>query len=438
MSASAWATSSACAPAPLCHAQTMHVEAPPRSGNAASRAQHGTAFALGLASLGFVSLGLPEGLLGVAWPSIRATFGLPLDALGALLATFACGYFVSSAASGRILQRFGVGFALAGSCALTGTCLVGYALAPAWSTMVGCAGFLGLGAGTIDAGLNTYAAVRHGPRALNWMHAAFGIGAALGPLLMTAVLASGLSWTVGYLGVAVAQLALAAGYALTRASLGSAPTEKRTGGNMRVLLRSKLAWLLIALFFAYVGVEVIAGQWTYSLFTQSRGLAPQIAGALVSAYWASLTVGRVLFGALGTRVAGETLLRGCMLTIVVAAAVLSMNVPIASAIAIAVVGLAAAPIFPVLIAQTPARIGEQNTPDMVGLQVAAAVLGGAVLPASVGLLAARASLEVVGPCLLAAAIVLVLLHELLLRNACGRRRSERSRSDAMASSRRGA
>src|SRR5919199_6486775 len=113
----------------------------------------GRAITLGLASLGFVSLGLPEGMLGVAWPSIRAAFALPLDALGLLLATFASGYFVSSALSGRLLNWLGVGSAMAASCALTGSSLLGYALAPAWWSMVVLAGLLGLGAGTIDSGL---------------------------------------------------------------------------------------------------------------------------------------------------------------------------------------------------------------------------------------------------------------------------------------------
>src|SRR5262249_2786234 len=111
---------------------------------------------LALASLGFVSLGLPEGMLGVAWPSIRATFDLPLEALGVLIATFAAGYFISSAVSGRVIGRLGIGTLLALSCGLTGTCLIGYAVAPSWSAMVALAAFLGVGAGAIDGGLNTY------------------------------------------------------------------------------------------------------------------------------------------------------------------------------------------------------------------------------------------------------------------------------------------
>jgi fucose permease len=400
---------------------------------------------LALASLGFVSLGLPEGLLGVAWPSIRATFGLPLDALGLLLGTFATGYFVASAVSGWIIGRFGIGTVLAVSCGLTGTCLIGYSLSPAWISMVGLGAFVGMGAGTIDGGLNTYAAIAHGPRVLNWMHAAFGIGAAVGPLIMTAILSGGMPWNVGYALVAAAQLALAAAYWLTRgryitpsigwsASDGSlADTQspvardvmppsalnqlKRDSSSPRALLAMPLAWISLALFFVYVGAEAGVGQWSYSLFTLSRGAPTALAGGLVSAYWASLTVGRLLFGVLVTRVRSDNLLRACMLTAVVASALVWANVPVASWLAVAVLGLVFAPIFPVLIADTPARLGQTQTANAVGLQVAAAVLGGAGLPALLGVLAAHSSLEVVGPCLLIAAIVLFALHELLARTS---------------------
>ena len=397
----------------------MPVEAPRRHGAEVPTDRRGTAFALGLASLGFVSLGLPEGLLGVAWPSIRETFNLPLDALGLLLATFAAGYFVSSAASGNVLQRFGVGTTLAASCALTGTSLFGYALSPAWASMVALGGVLGLGAGTIDASLNTYAAVEHGPRVLNWMHAAFGIGAAVGPLLMTAVLAVGLSWSIGYMAVAAAQLALAVGYAAMRKQLQVKAETRHTTQRSQLsqLLRMRLLWLLLAVFFAYVGVEVIAGQWSYTLLTQSRMMPAALAGVMVSAYWASLTLGRLLFGAIATRIGIDMLLRTCSIAIVAAAAVLWANVPVLSPASLAIIGLAAAPIFPLLIAETPRRLGELHTPNAVGLQVAAAVLGGAVIPGATGALAARVGLEVVPLCIAMAGLCVFVLHEYLVRSA---------------------
>jgi fucose permease len=401
----------------------------------------GGAITLGLASLGFVSLGLPEGMLGVAWPSIRASFGLPLDALGLLLGTFATGYFVSSAVSGRVLTRLGIGQALAISCGVTGVSLLGYALSPAWLSMVALAGVLGLGAGTIDAGVNTYAAVAHGARVLNWMHAAFGLGAAVGPLIMTAIIGSGLAWNFGYAIVAVAQLGLASGYWLTRhryarphhaprveAAHPAAHTE-----SLLALVRRPVALLSMALFFVYVGLEAASGQWSFSLFTLSRGTPVGIAGVLVSAYWASLTAGRILFGVLVSHVSSELLLRICMLVTVVAAALIWLNVPLLSWVALAVLGLVYAPVFPVLIAETPARFGAAQTANAVGLQVAAAVAGGAALPSLIGVLAARISLEVVGPCLMVGGLVELCVYELLVRRAFGQSRSERSQSSEAAS-----
>ncbi|MBV9323102.1 MAG: MFS transporter [Chloroflexi bacterium] len=405
-----------------------------------------------LASLGFVSLGLPEGMLGVAWPSIRATFDLPLDALGLLIATFAAGYFVSSAISGRVIGRFGVGGVLAASCCLTGVCLLGYAVAPSWSGMVVLAAFLGLGAGTIDGGLNTYAAIAHGPRTLNWMHAAFGLGAAVGPLIMTLILSSGLAWNAGYAVVAVAQLGLAVGYWLTRRRYTSGPdavSEEQTpcrttpdssladgtpyaggpdavsaerpphraAGSGARLVRLPLIWLSLGLFFVYVGMEAGAGQWSFSLFTLSREMPAALAGALVSAYWASLTIGRVLFGALVPRLGAQRLLRACMLACVLAAGLLWANIPVVSWLALAVLGLAFAPIFPVLIAETPARFGQAQAADAIGWQVAAAVVGGATLPALLGVMSTRWSLEVVGPTLVAAGLVQLGLYAALTRKA---------------------
>jgi fucose permease len=394
---------------------------------------------LALASLGFVSLGLPEGMLGVAWPSIRAAFGLPLEALGLLLATFATGYFVASALSGRVLGRWAPGSVLAASCATTGLSLIGYAISPVWSTMVALGGVLGVGAGTIDAGLNTFAAVQHGPRVLNWMHAAFGLGAAVGPLVMTAILTTGLTWNAGYALVAIAQIGLALGYAATRQRYGTAQprtesSSDEAGPSLGALLRNGLMWVSLGLFFVYAGIEVAAGQWSFSLFTQARATPMTVAGLLVSAYWGALTLGRVLFGVLVAHVSVDSLLRVCMVIAVCAAGLIWLNVPGVSLGALAVLGLVLAPVFPSLIAETPRRLGATQTANAVGLQVAAAVLGGAGIPSATGVLAARVGLEVLGPCLVATGVAQLVLHEVLVRRAFARRRSARSRNVAMASS----
>jgi fucose permease len=186
----------------------------------------------------------------------------------------------------------------------------------------------------------------------------------------------------------------------------------------------------------YVGVEVSAGQWSFSLFTLARGVPAVTAGVIISAYWASLTIGRVLFGLVVNRVGIDALLRGCMLVVVAAAGLIWLNpAPSISLAAVAVLGLALAPIFPSLIAQTPVRFGSVLAGDVIGLQIAAAVLGGAAIPSLIGVLAARFGLEVVGPSLVSAALGMLLLHAALVRRACEPPRSARSQTDAVVSSR---
>ncbi|MGW5670496.1 MFS transporter, partial [Micromonospora sp. NPDC003776] len=168
-----------------------------------------------LAYLAFVSLGLPDGLIGVGWPSIRVDLGVPTEAVGVVLTAGTVAYLTSSVLAGFTLARLGVGWLLAGSTLLASVALTGYALTPALALMVGFALLLGLGSGAIDAGLNAYAAGAFGPRHMNWMHAFFGLGVAIGPLIMTGVMGAGLSWRWGYGLVAAAQLALATAFALT-------------------------------------------------------------------------------------------------------------------------------------------------------------------------------------------------------------------------------
>lgn len=168
-----------------------------------------------LAFIAFVSLGLPDGLLGVGWPSIRHAFSMPLDAIGMYLAAVVAGYMTSSFLSGALLVRFGVGRLLAFSCFLTGSALIGYTFVPQWWMMVALGVFTGLGAGAIDAGLNTYVASHFGERLMQWLHASWGVGITIGPLIMTFGLAALSSWRFGYQAVGVFQIALAIGFVMT-------------------------------------------------------------------------------------------------------------------------------------------------------------------------------------------------------------------------------
>jgi fucose permease len=374
---------------------------------------------LGLAYLGFISIGLPDGLLGVAWPSIRAYFQLPLDALGPLLVVFTTGYVLSSFSSGRILSRINVGTLLALSCLMTAVSLLGYALTPFWRLMVALASLAGVGAGAIDAGVNAYAATHHSARTLSWLHACYGVGAASGPMLMTAVIGANLSWQWGYGLVGVGQLALAMCFGLTYRHWPAPQSPPTTTGHHTIssvqTLRLPAAWLSIAAFFVYTGVEAAVGAWTYSLLTEARAVPMHTAGLWVSIYWGSLTVGRLLCGLVVNHMPIDRLLRLCIIGVGLGTALIWSNITSSlSFLGLAVVGLAAGPIFPSLIATTPQRLGMAHTANGVGFQIAAAALGQSLLPAFVGVLAHRMSLEIVGPFLFVAAILLFIVHTLLI------------------------
>ena len=374
---------------------------------------------LGLSFLGFVSLGLPDGLLGVAWPSLRASFQLPLDALGPLLALATSGYLISSFSSGRMLARINLGALLAWSCLATSISLLGYAFAPVWAMIVALALLSGLGAGAIDAGLNTYAATHFSARAVNWLHACYGIGATAGPVLMTAVLGAGHPWQAGYEIVGMSQLALAMAFGCSHklwANGGSAPEKSHMAvahhASHRDTLRLPLTWLSIAVFFIYTGIEAAAGAWSYSLFTASRAVPMKTAGAWVSVYWGCLTAGRLLAGVIVSFVSVRMLLRLGIMGIGLGAALMWLApAPGFGFVGLAWIGLSCAPIFPMLIAGTPARMGATHAANAVGYQIAAAGLGQALIPGFVGGLARRFSLEAVAPALLIAAVLLWLAFE---------------------------
>ncbi len=215
------------------------------------------------------------------------------------------------------------------------------------------------------------------------------------------------------------QLALALCFVFTR-QLWSAPAPRSAdtalgrGEPLAATLRLPMTWLGIALFFAYTGAEVATGQWVYSLLTESRAVPTALAGTWVSLYWASLTLGRILFGFLVQRVSPTTLLRWCMVGAVLSALLIWVNgAPWLAFAGIALMGLSLAPQFPLLISATPDYLGVAHAANGVGLQVAAASLGGAVLPSLLGVLAAAYSLEVLGPFLLVTALLMTMLFELL-------------------------
>lgn len=376
-----------------------------------------------LAYAAFIALGMPDGLLGIAWPSIRADFGIPLDSLGLLLFASVTGYTTSTFLSGALVARIGVGRLLAISCGLTGAALVGYTLVPQWWMMVLLGIMAGLGAGAIDAGLNTYAAAHFRPGLVQWLHASYGVGVTIGPIIMTLALTTLDSWRVGYRVVAGFQVLMALAFALTlpwwanqqeRAADG--PHEKRLTDYKTPLsetIRRPRVWLSVLLFFLYVGAEVSLGTWAYTLLTESRGIAPQMAGFWAGGYWATFTVGRILAGVFAHRLGIDALVQGGLTLALLGTGLLWWNpFELANLLAVALVGLAIAPVFPALISGTSRRVEARFAANTIGMQMAATGLGGALIPSLVGVLARRASLEVIPVCLVVLFAALLGLYRL--------------------------
>jgi fucose permease len=370
--------------------------------------------------MAFVSLGLPDTILGVAWPSLRRSFGLPLDRLGVLLAAIMVGYLASSLASGAVVRRLRVGGLLVASSVLIVLSSIGYTLAPAWPVVVACGLVAGLGAGAIDSGINAFAAAHFSAGRVAWLHAAWGVGATLGPLLMTAVLAAGLEWRAGYALLAVIISALALGFQRTRGLWNDEGTGAAAVSAPVASLRASLGQpgvrANVALFFLYTGLEATPGHWAYTLLTEGRGLAPALAGVAVSAYWGSLTVGRLVSGMVTHRYPPAFVLRLCLAGLPLAALV------VASAregpfllLGLALLGLLGASVFPLLIAGTPSRVGVAHASNSVGFQVGAATLGGALVPSITGVLARLLGVEAIAAVLVSVALGVLVLHELVLR-----------------------
>ena len=377
------------------------------------------ALLIALAYVGFISLGLPDAVIGVAWPSVRETFSLPQSGVGLVFVASGSGYFLTSFFSGRMAQALGIGTLLTASTALVATAMFGFATAPLWALFIACALVHGLGSGGIDAGLNGYAAHHLSARHMNWLHACFCFGAMLGPLVMTAVLTSGRQYSAGYSLVGTLLLALSAMFLLTRSKWGQASAAPSDGGPRATpteALRNSTVLLQIAVFFVYTGLEVALSQWAFTVLTESRGVQPGPAGIAVGTYWGSIGVGRVVFGMLAGRIGIDFLLRCCLLA--AAAGAILFAIPLGTAGAYAgliLAGVGLAPVFPCLMTRTPQRLGAALSTHAVGCQVGAAMIGAAVIPAALGIIGGQIRLEAVPVAIVVVAVILWLLHEWLVR-----------------------
>lgn len=374
--------------------------------------------------LTFIGLGLFAGLLGLSTPSIRDQFELSLEGFGSLLLIQPLGYIASSFVTGRLNAALGNGrmFILGSTILALG--LIGFAIAPSWSVLIIAGLVINAGSGLLDAGLNNYVAMYHNARQMNWLHACFGIGTTLGPLLMREVLARGLAWQIGYVIITVYIVGLLLLFLITlrhwRNDIpGTTATNPSLPAPRQASLWQTLAlpvmWLSIALFFVYAGVELGVGQWAYTLFTEGRGIDVETAGLWVAIYWGTFTVGRILFGFVTDRISITLALRLCIAGTILGAALLWMNsTPTVGFGGLALLGFAQAPLFPLLVLRTPDRVGARHSANAIGFQVSAAGIGFAIVPSLTAWLANAAGLESIGLFFLVLAVFIFILHEVTL------------------------
>ncbi|APW42281.1 MFS transporter [Rhodoferax saidenbachensis] len=374
---------------------------------------------LGIVYVSFISLGLPDGVLGVAWPAIRADMGQPLAAVGVITITMTVCSASASLFASRIVQRIGTGAVVASSCLMTAPALVGFSYAPSFAWLVLLAIPLGLGAGAVDASLNHFVAAHYSSRHMNWLHGFWGVGATTGPLIMGLALASAAGWTAGARAIGFIQLGLAVVLWLTL-SLWSKehskpPVEEGAHDTPHHVkpVRPVALWLAPLTFLFYVAAEMGTGLWAASILVGTRGLTTTEAGLWVSLYFGSITAGRFGVGLVANRLGNRKLVRlGIGLATVGAAVFALPGVPAALSMAgLVLMGLGCAPVFPSLMHETARRFPDRIASMVIGRQMGFAYAGGSVIPAIFGLLATWAGLNAVMP------VVVVLLLALLALTA---------------------
>jgi fucose permease len=391
-----------------------------------------------LACLAYFSVALPGSTFGLLWPSIRADFHVPIAALGILLIVGTIASVIASIATGRLLARLGAGPALASGTALTAVALTAEALTPSLWMFAGGMTLFGLGSGAIDAALNAHAAQRFGARQINWIHASYGAGATVGPVLTAALLDDAVTWRWIYATMGMAQAVLALVFAVNRRAwvappdtvAASAPRPvqrpprpaRRTGRRRTGRRRTPAAAVVGSLVFTVVesGIEAAVGVWGYVFLTDGRGLTRAAAGVAVSAYWAMMFLGRVVLGALAERVGPSRVLGVAVVGVSVGCALMAVPGPGGPAVTgLLIVGLAAAPLFPLFTLTTAQRVGAdsvEQTAQTVSLQVAASAVGGAALPAGIGLAIGAFTANALAPPLLVLSLTMCAVYGLLPRN----------------------
>ncbi|WP_303972550.1 sugar MFS transporter [Streptococcus merionis] len=373
--------------------------------------------------LAFISLGLPDGLLGAAWPAMRVQMNLPMSYMGIISMIISVGTIVSSLQSHRLMLRFGTGKVTAVSVGMTALALFGFSVSSNLIWLCFFAIPYGLGAGSVDAALNNYVALHYSSKHMSWLHCMWGIGASIGPYIMSFALTRPSGWPLGYLLVGIIQVILTAMLFMTLSLWQHDETheipaeEPKKALTLKQILSISGAKEIMVCFFCYCALESTAGLWAASYLIGVRSLSDAQAASFASLFYVGITVGRAINGFLAMRFSDSQLIRLGQVLIGLGVAVLFLPVNHAAAalLGLLLIGLGCAPIYPCIIHSTPDHFGKENSQAIIGVQMASAYLGTTLMPPLFGLLGNGIGLFLFPVYLALILIGMVALHERLMK-----------------------
>ena len=349
-------------------------------------------FLLAIIYISFISLGLPDALLGGAWPTMQKEFDVPVSYAGIISMIICFGTIVSSLLSDRMTKRFGTGKVTAMSVALTAAALFGFSLSSSFPMLCIIAIPYGLGAGGVDASINNYAAIHYASRHMSWLHCMWGIGASTGPYILAAAMTKG-SWNLGYRWVAILQIVLTAVLFLTLPLWKEEKTNTKNSVKTKPLSIKEIfaipgAKEVMAAFFCYCALESTAGLWASSYLVMEHGVSKETAAGLATLFYTGITVGRGISGFVTYKLSDKNMIRLGQIIIAVGISLIILPLGEKTAMAgIVLVGFGCAPIYPCVIHSTPAHFGVDKSQAIVGVQMACAYIGSCFMPPLFGILA---------------------------------------------------
>ena len=393
---------------------------------------------LAIIYIAFISLGLPDSLLGAAWPVMYEELGVPISYAGIVTMIIAAGTIVSSLLSDWLMRKVGAGVITAVSVFMTAAALFGFSASHSCLLLCLWAVPYGLGAGAVDAALNNYVALHFSSRHMNWLHCFWSVGAAASPYIMSYCLTGGFGWNNGYRSVAVVQTILTAALFLSlplwkRRRLEGAEGESAAKAlSLPRAVKIKGVPFVLIMFFGYCALEQAAGLWASSYLVQFRGVDTDTAAWSASLFYLGIAAGRFLCGFVAERLGDRRLIRIGILTMIGGVLLIALPVPY-DAFTLAgllIVGLGCAPVYPSVIHSTPANFGKENSQAIIGIQMASAYVGTTFMPPLFGLIAAHIHIGLYPAFLLALALLMLCMSEKLNRTVAKRQEGEARKETA--------